>query len=55
VRTRKYELLMCLEANGAFAICVFQDPSPETVTDATDAPVTSAARSVLRAAAGTVL
>ena len=55
VRTRKYELLMCLEASGAFAICVLQDPSPEKVTDATDAPVTSAARSVLRAAAGTVL
>jgi len=53
VRTRKYEMLLSLEANGAFAICVLQDTNP-TNGDAADAPLTSAARSVLQAAAGTV-
>lgn len=28
VRTRKHEMLFCSEANGAFAICVIQDPTP---------------------------
>ena len=55
VRTRKYELLLCSEADGAFAICVLQDPSPEKAADATDAPITSAARSVLRASVGMML
>ena len=29
VRTRKYEMLLCSEMKGAFAVCVVQDPTPE--------------------------
>ena len=28
VRTRKHEMLLCSEADGAFAVCVIQDPTP---------------------------
>ena len=56
VRTRKYELLLCSEAEGAYAVCVLQDIHP-VVGEAAGAPSsepTPAARSVLRAAAGTL-
>jgi len=29
VRTRKHEMLLCSEANGAFAVMVIQDPQPQ--------------------------
>ena len=29
VRTKKYEMLLCSEADGKYAICVLQDPQPE--------------------------
>lgn len=29
VRTRKHEMLLCSEAQGAFAICVLQEPQPD--------------------------
>lgn len=52
VRTRKYEMLLCSEANGAFAVCVVQDPAPEQA----DAPLvfgatSGAARSLRRGGA----
>ena len=51
VRTRKYELLLCSEADGAFAICCIQDPAPDRDVEKT---MSTAAKSVLRAAAGTM-
>ena len=58
VRTRKYELLLCSEAQGAFAVCVLQDIAPTVgeVANAAAAPAeaTPAARSVLGGVAGTV-
>jgi len=48
VRTRKYEMLLCSEANVAFAVCVLQDPQPDT---AVEAATSGAARSMRVASA----
>ena len=57
VRTRKYELLLCSEQQGAFAVCVLQDIAPtvgEAAAAAAPAEATPTARSVLSGAMGTV-
>lgn len=50
VRTRKHELLLCSEADGAFAVCVVQDPTPASADEANvvGAAKSQAAKAVLR-------
>ena len=60
VRTRKYELLLCSEADGAFAICTIQDVSAMAETQRSSdegegGGISAAARSVLRATHTSVL
>ena len=49
VRTRKYEMLLCAEADAKFAICVLQDPQPDTA-ETSLVFETKAAKSVLKGA-----
>lgn len=52
VRTRKYDMLLCSEQAGAFAICVLQDPQPENAqTSLIFSAGSAAARSILRGGA----
>ena len=54
VRTRKYEMMLCSEMNGSYGICCIQDASPADSSERAEHPASSATRSVLRAAVGTV-
>ena len=50
VRTRKHEMLMSCEADGAYAICVLQDAA--AARDAPSLAVANAARTMQRAGVG---
>jgi predicted regulator of Ras-like GTPase activity (Roadblock/LC7/MglB family) len=50
VRTRKYEMLLCAEGAGKFAMCVLQDPQPDSAETSLIFEGSKAARSVLKGA-----
>ena len=54
VRTRKYEMLLCSEANGEYAVCVLQDPQPDNREAALVFEASKAARSLVSQSAATV-
>ena len=54
VRTRKYEMLLCSEAAGEYAVCVLQDPQPDNREAALVFEASKAARSLVTHSAATI-
>jgi predicted regulator of Ras-like GTPase activity (Roadblock/LC7/MglB family) len=48
VRTRMYEMLLCGEVSGAFAVCVLQDPQPQQLEASLASDVANGTKSIKR-------